>query len=258
MEHLLKVAALPLDIAWSDRDENLYMAAEMARRLPRDVDVICLPELFSTGFIADLTMLTRLCDSASSHPSLDAVRRIAAETNAAVCASWVWCDADGAFTNRCFFVEPSGEYTCYDKQHLFALSPEARVYKAGSEPMPVVRFRSWDIAMAVCYDTRFPETMRNRPARYDLLIIPANWPDARRFAWEHLLIARAIENQAYVVGVNRCGKDDFGVYSPSTTHILDYLGMDTGECHNGCGGAVIASLSHSNLCDARRGFPVLD
>lgn len=256
MEHKLKVAALPLDIAWSDRDENLFVAANMARRLTRDVDVIVLPELFSTGFISDMAMLTRLSDNASSHPTLDAVCAIAVDANAAVCASWVWCDDNGAFTNRCFFVEPSGETTYYDKQHLFALSPEARIFTAGKQEIPVVRFRGWNIAMAVCYDIRFPETMRNFQAKYDLLIVPANWPDARRYAWEHLLIARAIENQAYVVGANRSGKDDFGVYS-DTTHILDYLGMNVGECATDGTGAVVALLSHSNLADARRGFPVL-
>ena len=257
MEHLLKIVACPLDIAWADREENLQAAADIVRRLPRDTDIVVLPELFSTGFITDQAMLTRLADGEDSHPSLDAVRRMAARANAAVCASWVWRDADGAFTNRCFFVEPGGDITYYDKQHLFSLSPEARIFTAGRRPTPVVRFRGWNITMAVCFDTRFPETLRNLPCRYDVLLIPANWPDARRYAWEHLLIARAIENQAYVVGANRSGRDDFGVYSENTTHILDYLGLDLAEPVAGAAPCMSAVLSYNALSDARRGFPVL-
>lgn len=256
MDHKLTVAAIPLDIAWVDRDENLYAAAALAHKVGRDADVIIFPELFSTGFITDTSMLTRLCDSANTHPTLDAVRTIAADNNCAVCASWVWCDNNRNFYNRCFFVEPNGEVSFYDKQHLFALSPEARIFTAGVQSIPVVRFRGWNIAMAVCYDTRFPETLRNKPEKYDILIIPANWPDARRYAWEHLLIARAIENQAFVVGANRSGKDDFGVYT-NTSHILDYLGMDISQSTNNPNGIITATLSHNSLDDARHGFPVL-
>ena len=90
-----------------------------------------------------------------------------------------------------------------------------------------------------------------------MLLIPANWPDARRYAWEHLLIARAIENQAYVVGANRSGRDDFGVYSENTTHILDYLGLDLAEPVAGAAPCMSAVLSYNALSDARRGFPVL-
>ena len=257
MEHLLKIVTCPLDIAWADRDENLLNAADILRRLPRDTDIVVLPELFSTGFITDQAMLTRLADGDDSHPTLDGVRRMAAHANAAICASWVWRDAEGSFTNRCFFIEPGGDITFYDKQHLFSLSPETRIFTPGRRPTPVVRYRGWNITMAVCYDTRFPETLRNPPCRYDLLLIPANWPDARRYAWEHLLIARAIENQAYVVGANRSGRDDFGVYSPDTTHILDYLGIDLAEPLAAARPCLTAVLSYNALADARRGFPVL-
>ena len=258
MERTLKIVALPLDVAWADRDENLIAAETMMRHMGRGCDVFVLPELFTTGFVSDISVLTGMADSGTCHPVLDAVRHMAAAVNAAVCGSWAWRGDDGAFYNRCFFVEPDGEITCYDKQHLFALSAERRIYTPGTRPVPVVRFRGWNIAMAICYDVRFPECLRNFPARYDLLLVPANWPDARRYAWEHLLIARAIENQAYVVGANRSGHDDFGAYG-ETTHVYDYLGMDIGAvCAEGpCAGAVEAVLSLDALRDARKGFPVL-
>ena len=256
MDNLLKTAALALDTAWADRDENLYVAGVLAHRLPAGMDLIVLPELFSTGFVTDSTVLTGIADSESHHPSVDAMRAMAADTNAAVCGSIAWMLADGRFVNRCLFVEPNGETTAYDKHHLFTLGQEAKVFTAGRREPPVVRFRGWNIAMAVCYDLRFPEWLRNRGARYDLLALPANWPQARAYAWEHLLIARAIENQAYVVGANRSGSDDNGRYD-GLTHIYDYLGMPIDVPAGKEGHAVMATLSLKALTDARRGFPVL-
>ena len=263
MDNTLKVAAIPLDTAWCDRDENLFALQNAVRTLPKDIDVIVLPEMFNTGFLSDPTMLESLSDNSLSHPTLDAVRALAAKANAAICASWVWRADDGTYTNRCHFVEPNGETAIYDKKHLFALSSEGRVLTAGTRPAPVVRFRGWEITMAICYDIRFPEDMRNRPERYDLMLIPANWPDARSYAWRHLLIARAIENQAFVVGANRSGRDDFGTYTNST-YILNHLGMSvatplaptTGD--DDAGNAIlISTLSRTELAEARRGFPVL-
>ena len=256
MEKNLKIAALPLDIAWTDRDENLFAAANHIHSLPKDVDVIVLPELFTCGFVTDPALLAGLADSAGSHPSLDAMRKMARAANAAVCGTVPWCLEDGSFVNRCLFVEPDGETTVYDKHHLFTLGNEAKAFTAGAKEIPVVRFRGWNIAMAVCYDLRFPEWLRNRPARYDVLLVPANWPQARAYAWRQLLIARAIENQAYVVGANRSGKDDFGTYD-NLTYIFDYLGMPVEAVPVSEPMAIVATLSHTALDDARRFFPVL-
>ena len=250
------MAAIALDTAWADRDENLYVASVLARRLPADTDLIVLPELFTTGFVTDPAVLTGIADSDSLHPGLDAMRKMAAELNAAVCGSIAWMLDDGKFVNRCLFVEPNGETTHYDKHHLFILGQEPETFKPGTAEPPVVRFRGWNICMVVCYDLRFPEWLRNRGARYDLLVIPANWPQARAYAWEHLLIARAIENQAFVIGANRSGTDDNGRYD-GLSHIYDYLGMPMDTDVRDDMPAVAAWLSHKALDDARRGFPVL-
>ena len=264
MDNILKIAVMPLDIAWADRDENLYIMTSMAHRVPRNTDVIVLPELFSTGMVTDRAMLTGIADSDSHHPSLDAMRAVAAQCNAAVCGSVAWMTDGGTFVNRCLFVEPNGETTVYDKRHLFVLGNETEIFSAGTAPaIPVVRFRGWDIAMAICFDLRFPEWLRyGADKRYDLLLMPANWPQARAYAWRQLLIARAIENQAFVVGANRSGRSDHGCFD-NQSYVFNYLGMPIAQPIPGArndgkpDSILVATLSHSDLDDARRGFPVL-
>lgn len=219
----LNIAVVPLDIAWADRDENLFNAASAIKWLPAKTDLVVLPELFSTGFVSDPVNLAKLADTPRHAPTLDAMKAWAAENNCAVCGSLLHSPDAMSYTNRCVFVEPSGDVTWYDKRHLFGQSLEATVLNHGNAPMPTVRFRGWSIAMCVCYDLRFPVWLRNTPVRYDLLLVPANWPATRSHAWQTLLAARAIENLAWVVGANRTGSDDFGQYG-NTSAIYDHLG----------------------------------
>lgn len=250
MNRTLNVALLPMNMAWADRDENLYVARSMADALPRGVDVIVFPELFSTGFLSDAAQMSALADSADHSPTLNAMRAMAAEHNAAVCGTLLWRDDNGGYRNRCVFVEPAGDTTVYDKNHLFGLGPESKLYTAGTARIPTVRFRGWEIALAVCYDLRFPVWLRQTQRLYDLLIIPANWPESRRYHWEHLLIARAIENQCYVAGANRTGEDDYGHYGQMEM-LVNPMGQPM-EAVNG-----IYSLSTDELQRTRRAFPFL-
>ncbi|MCM1505267.1 MAG: nitrilase family protein [Muribaculum sp.] len=256
MNKNLKVAAIQLDIAWTDIEQNLIEAERSIVALPQGCDIAVLPEMFTTGFIIDRQKAVSLSETGIG-PTLTRVTSWAKRYNMAVCGSYIAREADRLY-NRAFFVEPSGDMTFYDKHHLFAISGEDSVYSEGSKPVPVIRFRGWNIAIAVCFDLRFPAWLRNVNAMYDLLILTANWPDSRAYPWEILLAARAIENQACVVGCNRAGADDYGVYS-GTSAIFDSRGQRiAGESANGTTRPfIVAELSKSDLERFRTKFPVL-
>lgn len=249
-----------MDIAWADRKENLFEMRRRVRQLRHKADIVVLPELFSTGFVKDPSQMSQLADTAGEHPSLDAMKEAAAEAGAAVCGSVLYAATDGAgnrvYTNRCYFVEPSGEVSYYDKRHLFSLTAEAKVLTPGTRRSPIVRFRGCNVAMAVCYDLRFPQWMRNNADNpYDLLLIPANWPESREHAWTSLLCARAIENQCYVAGADRSGSDDMGTYG-AMSRIFSPQGLIIGT-DNPHLGALIAVLDLDALHALRQSFPVL-
>lgn len=250
----IRVAALPIDIAWGDRDENIYVAGELIRKLPADVDIVVLPELFTTGFITDPGLMAANADTPTSAQTLNAMRALAHERNMAICFSMLWRSGDDYY-NRGVFIEPSGETTVYDKRHLFAPSEEARILAKGMHKIPVVRFRGWNVAMAVCYDLRFPVWMRNVDYRYDLMLLPANWPDSRGYAFRQLLIGRAIENQAPIVGANRSGHDDYGIYD-AQTFMFDHMGTPVGNVASDTG-IVIGSFDIDAIRTARSRFPAL-
>lgn len=248
---LLKIAAIPLDIRQGEPAHNLAEAGRIIRSLEADTDLAVLPELFTTAFVADPDRLVEAAEEADG-PTVKAIRDLAAETGVAIAGSYL-CVSGGVYLNRGFIVTPAGDAAFYDKRHLFCLSPEARLYRRGAEEMPVVSVNGWNIAIAVCYDLRFPAWCRNRGQRYDALLVPANWPQAREYAWRHLLIARAIENQAVVVGADRTGTDDYGVYD-GLTEIYDPMGQPVGRV-SGPDGVVYASESLARLRKLRRSLP---
>lgn len=251
----LCAVVLPLDIVWADPEANILKVKDSLERMPRGVDLVVLPELFSTGYIKDSGLLSNLPET-NNGPTLSEIRKLAQKHNCAIAGSFLARTAHKVY-NRAFFIEPNGEETFYDKRHLFTLSHENECYSPGMSLKPVVRFRGWDISMIVCYDLRFPVWCRQSEKKYDLLIVPANWGNKRRYAWEHLLIARAIENQAYVIGANRGGEDDYGEYDGST-FIYNFSGMPLGEPLAGVPGAIIATLDKEALEERREAFPVAD
>ncbi len=251
MSDILKIAALQLDIAWGDREENLRRVATAIESMPAGTDIFMLPEMFSTGFICDPPEALASGEPADG-PTLNCIRDLARSYSVAICGSFIARVDDKVF-NRGFFIEPSGDEYFYDKHHLFSFSGEDQAYTRGESLMPVFRYRGWNIAMAVCFDLRFPVWLRNKMGEYDLLLIMSNWPDSRAYAWKHLLIARAIENQAYVAGCDRSGNDRFGDYS-GISMIVDAKG---GPIHRETdSGLVVAELSKSELNRFREKFPV--
>ena len=205
----LKIAVISLDIAWNDSEENLFAAEKALSQLDKNTDIAVLPELFTTGFIDNLAALSNSAEEFSESRTLARLKDWAKNLNFAIAGTYLVKENNKIY-NRAFFVEPSGEATFYDKAHLFCQSSESTNFEEGDKTIPVVRYRGWNIALAVCYEVRFPAWLRNNDNKYDVLIIPANWPTKRGYAWQHLLIARAIENQAYIVGANRSGTDDDG------------------------------------------------
>lgn len=214
MSDFLNVTAIDLDITPGDKNANLHAVESMFASVTEEADIVALPELFSTGFKPEKEFVDGLAEPVSG----DTVKRlcdISRETGKAIAGSFL-SRTGSSVSNRAFFIEPGGETTFYDKRHLFSMGAEPTVMNPGGSRIPVVRFRGWNIAVAVCYDLRFPVWCRNFGAAYDLMVFVANWPVSRKYAWEHLLCARAIENQAYILGVNRSGQDRFGDYGGMT------------------------------------------
>lgn len=251
MSDIMKIAALQLDIEWGAKEENLQRVANVLESLPPGIDILMLPEMFSTGFIVD-GQEALAAGERMDGPTLNRLRRWAREYSMAICGSLI-VRVDDKVYNRGFFIEPSGDEYFYDKRHLFSFSGEDQAYTRGESLMPVFRYRGWNIALAVCFDLRFPVWLRNDHGAYDLLLIVSNWPDSRGYAWEHLLIARAIENQSYVAGCDRSGSDKFGEYS-GISMIVDAKGQPV---HTDIGNRVIiAELSRADLSRFRNKFPV--
>lgn len=220
-DRTLKVALISLNIAQNDPHSNLTNTERLLQQVKPGTDLVLLPELFSTGYCNSLDTMQEQAETISGR-TVTTLKQWASRFNCAIAGSFL-CRVGDSFFNRGFFIEPGGDETYYDKRHLFSLSHENELYTNGTEPFRPVRFRGWNISLIVCYDLRFPVWCRNTDGAYDLLIVPANWGKARRYAWEHLLIARAIENQAYVIGINRSGTDDYGQYD-DTSIVVDPKG----------------------------------
>lgn len=210
-----------MKIAWADREENLRNVETIASKVTPDTDILVLPELFSTGFIQDGHVISALAEPINGD-TISLLKALSRRYGFAIAGSFL-CRAGEKFHNRCFFIEPSGEETYYDKRHLFSLSAEHEIFAPGEKLPPVIRFRGWNISIIICYDLRFPVWCRNRRRSYDAMLVPANWPQSRGYAWKQLLIGRAIENQAVYVGANRGGSDDYGDYDDMSI-IVDGLG----------------------------------
>ncbi len=245
----IRVAALPLDIVWGDKKINCEAVADALGKMPQGTDIVVLPELFSTGYADDPDAMTELAEPIDG-PTMASLKSLAGSFSVAIAGSFLAVH-DGKLYNRGFFIEPNGDTTFYDKRHLFSLSAESRIMEPGKEKMPVVRFRGWNVSMIICYDLRFPVWCRCCKNEYDLLLVPANWPQARGYAFTHLAIARAIENQCCVVAADRGGADVYGKYD-GLTQIFDSRGMPVG---NQIGPFVVADLSRKRQDDYRAGFP---
>jgi len=245
----LKVTLVQTALQWEDREANLAHFDQILASLARWGDVLVLPEMFSTGFTMNPQ---RVADSPNGR-TVQWMRDKAAAYSVDITGSVVIKD-DGRFYNRMFWVRPDGNFDFYDKRHLFRMAGEHKVYSAGKTHL-VVNCKGWKIAPFVCYDLRFPVWLRNYGNKYDLAIFVANWPERRSSHWRLLLRARAAENQAYVVGVNRIGTDGNDIYYRGDSAVLDPLGEPLFE-HAHTATVKTVSLSAQRLQEYRQKFPV--
>lgn len=247
----MKVTLLQTDIAWASPKENIRRLDELFQTVQKS-DLYILPEMFSTGFVTDPVGVAE-----SDQLSLCWMKRISEKTGSAIAGS-IAIDDGGKYYNRFYFVKPDGSVSSYDKHHLFSFAGEHRRYTAGRDRV-IVEYGGIRFLLLVCYDLRFPVWIRNRED-YDAILIVASWPDCRRQAWDLLLRARAIENQCYVLSVNRQGNDPGNYYSGGT-YLIDPLGniVNTAGDDNGleCS-SVTFDLDISDLeTKYRPSFPVL-
>ena len=218
---ILHVSFIQADLQWENSEANLRMFTQQIEQISGKVDLIVLPEMFSTGFSMEPERLAET----EQGKSVAWMKQIAFSTNAVITGSLI-IEESGKFYNRLFWVRPDGNYETYNKRHLFSLAGEENHYANGTERL-VVELNGFKIMPLICYDLRFPVWSRN-DLGYDVLLYVANWPERRSFYWKQLLIARAIENQSYVIGVNRVGNDKNEVSHSGDSVCLDPLGKEVG------------------------------
>lgn len=227
---------------------NLAHYAELLTRLETPTDLILLPEMFPTGY----QVCEHVCE-AEPGVALAWMRDMAQEYNALLCGT-VAIRSGERYYNRFYAVAPDTSFDYYDKRHLFPLAGEEQLFTAGARRV-IVAFRGWRIALQICFDLRFPESARNY-SDYDLLLYAAAWPTVRDDVWQHLLVARAIENQTYLAASNRVGKDGDGFDYVGHSQILDYKGKSLAVLE-GTEGILTATLQTAPQQEYRKRFPVL-
>ena len=242
----LAVSLVQTELAWEQPDDNRRHLGEMMDSLGEATDLVVLPEMFTTGFSMNALANAEAPGGATEQWLADRARQLDCPITGSIAVR-----DEGAVYNRMLFATPGGMIH-YDKRHLFRMAGEHKRYDAG-EKRVIVPWRGWRINLQVCYDLRFPVFSRNR-GDYDLLLYVANWPARRRMHWRQLLLARAIENQAYVIGVNRIGRDANG---------LDYSGDSLAVAADGIvladllneNGATQLALDGAALLNYRESFP---
>ena len=218
----LTVTLIQTNLHWENKKANLEMLQRKIESIKEKTEVVILPEMFTTGFSMKPEIFAEKIDG----ETVRWMKKIAAERKIILTGS-VMIEEAGKFFNRLIWMLPNGEYGVYDKRHLFAFADENSHYTAGNKKL-IASVKGWKINLQVCYDLRFPVWTRQSPGKdenkYDLIINVANWPDKRSLAWKTLLQARAIENQCFVVGVNRVGKDGEKIFYNGDSSIIDPLG----------------------------------
>nr|WP_319399475.1 amidohydrolase [uncultured Carboxylicivirga sp.] len=246
----LKVTLIQHDIAWENTDTNLLKLDKLFNEVEKDVDLVVLPEMFHSGF----TMHPETVAEEMDGPVLKWMKAKAMEKQICLIGSVVFGE-DSKYYNRLFIYYPDGNYLYYDKRHLFSMGGEGQHYQQGNKRL-IFEYKGWKICPLVCYDLRFPVWSSNQN-EYDLLIYVANWPTPRRKVWQILLQARAIENQSYVIGVNRVGKDVSAYYSGDSV-VLDAKGNTLVECVPEEEEIKTIVINKDDLEVFRKKFPVLN
>jgi omega-amidase len=238
----LRVSLIQADTHWHNANANRSMYGDLITSLKGQTDLIVLPETLTSGFSNQV----QIHNEESLKADVHWLQTLAKKTETVITGSIVAC-VEQRYFNRLYWVRPDGSYSHYDKKHLFRYAGEHERYTAGSQRL-IVDLKGWRICPLICYDLRFPVFARNcyrsselsnasthtqtheHKLDYDLLVVVANWPAARQYAWQTLLRARAIENLSYVIGVNRVGIDGNQLHYAGGSVVLDPLGQAVVEC----------------------------
>lgn len=258
-KNTLAISLIQPDIIWEDKVANQLQYNKMIESLDGKKEIVVLPEMFSTGFSMAPTRLAETMDG----PTVSWMRETAQQHNIILSGSLI-IEADGQYYNRMVWMQPDGKYGTYDKRHLFGYGDEDKHYTAGSKRL-IVQVKGWKICPLVCYDLRFPVWARQtppaikdaeQPPSYDVLLYAANWPKKRSLAWRTLLQARAIENQSYVVGVNRVGQDANDIIYGGESSVFGPLGETVWQASEAAVTHTV-HLEKEPLQEARTQFPFL-
>jgi predicted amidohydrolase len=217
----LSISLIQTPLFWEDKAANLLMLEAKIAAIANKTNLVILPEMFSTGFSMRPQDLAEKMDGAS----VEWMKRMAKTNNIILTGSLI-IEENKQYFNRLIWMLPTGNFGYYDKRHLFAFGGEHHQYTAGAKRL-IASVNGWKLQLQICYDLRFPVWARQQSTKdpeYDVLVYVANWPEKRNHAWKSLLIARAIENQCYVIGVNRIGNDGNNVYHSGDSMIIDPLG----------------------------------
>ncbi len=241
----MKIALIQTSLIWEKPNENKTLLNEKINAISQYVDLIVLPEMFTSGF----TMNPKKVAETMQGETISWLKETAKSKNCAITGSLV-IEENSNYYNRLVFVFPSGEIQHYDKRHLFTLAGEDKVYTSGKEKL-IVNYKGFKICPLVCYDIRFPVFARN-VEDYDVLIYVANWPKVRVNAWDILLKARAVENLAYTIGVNRVGIDDNNLEYNGHSQAVDFLGNYLLEPQEEQEGVFIIELDKNAMLETRK------
>lgn len=253
MSQSLKITIVQTRIIWQDVQQNLDWFEGRLESITGTTDIIVLPEMFTTGFSMENEKLAE----EPGGKGMQWMQKIATQYNAVVVGSIMMKD-QGKFFNRLVWMHPSGESEFYDKRHLFRMANEHNHYTEGTSRLVFI-YKGWKICPLICYDLRFPVWSRNRflsdQFDYDCLLYLANWPEKRSHAWKSLLVARAIENQSYVIGVNRIGNDGNGIMYSGDSVVLDYKGEKVSTTERFGDRVETVTITKKDLEDYRIQFP---
>jgi omega-amidase len=245
----MKTAIIQTGLAWEEKSVNLSHISSLLSQVETGTDLVVLPEMFTTAFSMNPSALAETMDG----QSVNWMKEKASSGSFALCGSLMISD-DDRFFNRMLFITPEGEITVYDKRHLHSISGEQAAYSRGNKRV-ICHYREFNFNLQVCYDLRFPVWSRNR-GDSDVIIYSANWPSVRNNVWKSLLVARAIENQCYVIGVNRVGANPDGTTYSGDSMIIGPRGETLAWAGTDTEGVSTAVLTLESLEQYRNDMPV--
>ena len=246
----LSISIIQTNLLWEDKAGNLEHFQRKIEGADSNTDLIILPEMFTTGF----SMNPKPFAEKMTGQTVNWMKKTAKKTAAAIAGSII-IEEGGKYLNRFLFVKPDGKIEYYDKRHLFAMAGENKFYEQGTANT-IIDYKGWKIMPQICYDLRFPVWSRNTDG-YDLLIYVANWPEKRIAHWDTLLKARAIENQAFVAGVNRIGKDGNDYRHSGNSAVYNPLGKQISKTKPNEDHAENISLNLELVQNTRESLPFL-